>query len=200
MDGVDNSGKTGQNLAASGQHMAETSARMANIVGVLETVAKDPVTGQSLKDTLVNVKETSEKANKLLGTLTNAQVTMDASRTVKGKDWRGNFGVTLKPSPNSSLYMGGYDIGEKNKFDFIAQKKQGNLGFSAGAMQGEFGVGLSYDFGKSFRVYSQLYDFDDTKVRAGGELRVNDNFYLYGETMDVKGTKKDAYLGVRSYF
>lgn len=200
MNGVDNQGKTGENIAAIAQHMADTSARMENIVSVLETVAKDPVTGQSLKETLVNVKETSAKANKILGTITNAQVTMDVSRTMKDKDWRGNFGVTLRPSDKSFLYMGGYDIGEKNKFDFIAGKKKGNVGFSAGAMQGEFGVGLSYDFGNSFRVYSQLYDFDDAKVRAGGEIRVTDSLYLYGETMDVKGTKKDAYVGVRSYF
>lgn len=200
MEGVDNNGQTGKNIAAMAQHMADTSARMENIVGVLETVAKDPVTGQSLKDTLVNVKETSAKANKILGTLTSAKVTMDASRSIKDKDWRGNFGVTLTPSPESSLYMGGYDIGESNKFDFIAEKKKGSLGFSAGAMQGEFGVGLSYDFGNHFRAYSQLYDFDDAKVRVGGELKVNENFSLYGETMDVKGNRKDTYVGVRSYF
>ena len=70
MAGVDNNGKTGQNVAAIVQNMADTSKRMENIVEVLETVAKDPVTQKSLKETLVNVKETSERANKILGTLT----------------------------------------------------------------------------------------------------------------------------------
>ena len=96
--------------------------------------------------------------------------------------------------------MGGYDIGEDNKFDFIAGKYMGNAAFSMGAMQGEFGVGLSYDFGKDFRLYSQLYDFDDSKLRVGGELRLNDNFSIYGESMDIKGNKRDTYMGVRSYF
>ena len=68
--------------------------------------------------------------------------------------------------------MGGYDIGEANKFDFIMGHKMGNTAVSMGAMQGEFGVGLSYDLSRDFKLYSQLYDFDDAKVRVGGELHV----------------------------
>ena len=200
MAGVDNNGKTGQNVAAIAQNMADTSKRMENIVQVLETVAKDPSTQESLKETLVNVKETSARANKILGTLTEAKVSADYGYAAKGGDWRGNLGVTLSPSDDSFLYMGGYDIGDANKFDFIFGKKLGNAGVSMGAMQGDFGVGLSYDLGKDFRLYSQLYDFDDTKVRLGGEFRINDNFSLYGETMDVRGNKTNTYMGVRTYF
>ncbi len=200
MAGVDNNGKTGQNVAAIAQNMANTSKRMENIVQVLETVAKDPVTQESLKETLVNVKETSARANKILGTLTEAKVSADYGYAAKGGDWRGNLGVTLRPSDDAFLYMGGYDIGEANKFDFIFGKQLGNAAVSMGAMQGDFGVGLSYDLGKDFRIYSQVYDFDDTKVRLGGEFKLNDNFSLYGETMDVRGNKRDTYMGVRTYF
>ena len=200
MAGVDNNGKTGQNVAAIAQNMANTSKRLENIVQVLETVAKDPVTQESLKETLVNVKETSARANKILGTLTEAKVSADYGYAAKGGDWRGNLGVTLRPSDDAFLYMGGYDIGEANKFDFIFGKQLGNAAVSMGAMQGDFGVGLSYDLSKDFRLYSQLYDFDDAKVRLGGEFRVNDNFSLYGETMDVRGNKSNTYMGVRTYF
>lgn len=200
MAGVDNNGKTGQNVAAIAQNMANTSKRMENIVQVLETVAKDPATQESLKETLVNVKETSARANKILGTLTEAKVSADYGYAAKGGDWRGNLGVTLRPSDDAFLYMGGYDIGDANKFDFIFGKQLGNAAVSMGAMQGDFGVGLSYDLGKDFRLYSQLYDFDDAKVRLGGEFRVNDNFSLYGETMDLRGNKTNTYMGVRTYF
>ena len=200
MAGVDNNGKTGQNVAAIAQNMANTSKRLENIVQVLETVAKDPVTQESLKETLVNVKETSARANKILGTLTEAKVSADYGYAAKGGDWRGNLGVTLRPSDDAFLYMGGYDIGDANKFDFIFGKQLGNAAVSMGAMQGDFGVGLSYDLGKDFRLYSQLYDFDDAKVRLGGEFRVNDNFSLYGETMDLRGNKTNTYMGVRTYF
>ena len=200
MKGVDNNGETGRNLAAIAKNMADTTQRMENIVQVLETVAKDPVTQESLKETLVNVKETSAKANKIMGALTEAKVSADAGYSAKGSDWRGNLGVTISPSEKNFLYMGGYDIGETNKFDFIMGHQMGNTAVSMGAMQGEFGVGLSYDLSRDFKLYSQLYDFDDAKVRVGGELRLTDNFSLYGETMDVRGTKRDTYMGVRTYF
>ena len=200
MKGVDNNGETGRNLAAIAKNMADTTQRMENIVQVLETVAKDPVTQESLKETLVNVKETSAKANKIMGALTEAKLSADAGYSAKGSDWRGNLGVTISPSEKNFLYMGGYDIGEANKFDFIMGHQMGNTAVSMGAMQGEFGVGLSYDLSRDFKLYSQLYDFDDAKVRVGGELRLTDNFSLYGETMDVRGTKRDTYMGVRTYF
>ena len=200
MKGVDNNGETGRNLAAIAKNMADTTQRMENIVQVLETVAKDPVTQESLKETLVNVKETSAKANKIMGALTEAKISADAGYSAKGSDWRGNLGVTISPSEKNFLYMGGYDMGEANKFDFIMGHQMGNTAVSMGAMQGEFGVGLSYDLSRDFKLYSQLYDFDDAKVRVGGELRLTDNFSLYGETMDVRGTKRDTYMGVRTYF
>lgn len=200
MDGVDNNGQTGRNIAAIVANIEQTSERMENIVQMLESVAQDPVTQQSLKDTLVNVKETSAKANKILGTLTEAKISADAGYAAKGGDWRGNLGVTLRPGDEAFVYMGGYDIGEANKFDFIIGRQLGNAGVSMGAMQGEFGVGLSYDVGRDFKLYSQLYDFDDAKVRVGGELRLTDSFSLYGETMDVRGSKRDTYMGVRTYF
>ena len=197
---VDNNGQTGRNVAAMVEHMASTSARLENIVQVLEGVAQDPATKESLKETLVNVKETSAHANKILGTLADPEVSADVSTSLKDSDWRSNLGLTLKPSDNDYLYLGGYDLGNENKFDFILGHKIGNTGLSMGAMQGDFGVGLSYDFGKSFSVYSQLYDFDDTKVRVGGEWHLSDNLSLYGESMDVRGDSSDAYAGVRTYF
>ena len=69
--------------------------------------------------------------------------------------------------------IGGYDIGNANKFDFLVGRQYGNAAFSMGAMQGDFGVGASYDLGRDFRLYSQLYDFDDLKVRLGGEFRLH---------------------------
>lgn len=200
MANVDNNGATGQNVARMAQNLADTSAKVENIVGMLENVATDPEVEKSLKDTVINAREASARANKILGTVSEAKIQADVGGSAKGSDWRSSLGVKLQPSEDSFVYMGGYDIGEDNKFDFIAGKYMGNAAFSMGAMQGEFGVGLSYDFGRDFRLYSQLYDFDDSKVRVGGELRLNDNFSIYGESMDIKGNKRDTYMGVRSYF
>lgn len=197
---ADNNGATGRNVAVMAENMANTSAKLENLVAGLQKFVDDPETKNNLRHTLKNVKETSEKANKIMGTFSNAEFKMDAGASLKNRHWRGNFGVNLRPSDNSSAYMGFYDIGETNKFDFIVNRKFGSTSLSAGSMQGEFGVGLDYDFGKSFRVYSQVYDFDDAKVRLGGELRLSDSFSLYGESMDLRGSKSDTYLGVRGYF
>ena len=68
-------------------------------------------------------------------------------------------------------------------------------------MQGEFGVGLGYNIADRFRLYTQVYDFDDTKVKLGGELKINDNFSLLGEQTDLRhGSKVTPMLGVRTYF
>ena len=200
MANVDNNGETGRNIAAMAQNMADTSAKIENIVQMLENVATDPVVEQSLKETVVNVREASGRANKILGTVSEAKIQADISASVDNTNWRSNLGVRLTPSDDSFVYMGGYDLGESNKFDFIAGKNLGNAGFSMGAMQGEFGIGLSYKLGNDFKLYSQYYDFDDGKVRLGGEVRLNDNWSLYGESMNLKGNKEDTYMGVRSYF
>lgn len=200
MANVDNNGQTGRNVAAMAQNMAETSQRIENIVAALETVAQDPETTKSIKETLHNVRDTSASAKKILGAVSDAEFSADVGSSMKGSDWRSNLGVTLKPTESDYIYMGGYDIGEKNRFDFIAGKSFGAAGLSAGSMQGDFGVGLDLNFGPSFKVYSQVYDFDDTKVRVGGELKLKDSLSLYGETMDVKGDKTDTYVGVRSRF
>lgn len=59
-----------------------------------------------------------------------------------------------------------------------------------GAMQGEFGVGFDYRLGNSFKLYSQVYDFNDTKVKVGGELKLTDNLsLLLSRLMCVMATK-----------
>ena len=197
---VDAKGETGKNIAAVAQHMADTTSRIENMVKVLESVATDPVTAHALKDTVINAKEASARANKILSTFSDTQIHTDIGRSAKGNDWRGNLGISINPTDSSFIYMGNYGIGDEGKFDFIAGKNYGNTGLSMGSMQGDFGVGISQKFGSSFRLYSQLYDFNDAKLRLGGELFLNKKLSIYGESMNLKGNSEDTYLGMRSYF
>ena len=197
---ADNNGETGRNVALMAQNMANASAKIEGVIGGLQKFVDDPETKNKLRTTLKNVKETSEKANKILGTFSNAEFKVDAGSSLSERHWRGNFGVTLRPTDKSSAYLGFYDIGKQNKFDFIVDRRFGGTSLSVGAMQGKFGVGVAYDFGKIFKLYSQLYDFDDAKIRLGGEFRLNKNLSIYGESMNLKGSRKDTYLGIRGYF
>lgn len=203
---LDNNGETGRNGARIAANLAETSRRMENIVRNLEEVATDPETKQALKDTVINVAETTKKARKMAGTFADAKFTADVSGTLKEAEkgdnarWRSNLGVTLKPSDNGFIYMGMYDIGHDSKFDFIPGYRFGNTELSAGAMQGEFGVGLAQNFGR-FKLYSQFYDFNNSKVRLGGEFQINENLSIYGENMDLRhGDRSKTYLGARAKF
>ncbi len=198
---ADNNGATGRNVAAIAEHLARTSGRVENVARLLENIAQDPETATSLRDTIKNAKEASARANQVLGTLTEAKINIDAGRSARGNDWRGNLGLTLSPTANSYIYLGGYDLGAGNKLDAYVGQRYGGLDLSAGAMQGEMGVGLGYGFGSAFRVYSQFYDFDEAKLKVGGELWLTDSVALYGESMDVrKGSKRETYVGLRSRF
>lgn len=203
---LDNNGETGRNGAQIAANLARTTERMENIVKSLEQVATDPETKQALKDTVINVAETSKKARKMAGTFADAKFTADVAGSLQESDhdsnkrWRSNLGVTLKPSDNGFVYMGVYDIGNSSKFDFVPGYRFGNTELSAGAMQGDFGVGLAQNFGK-FKVYSQFYDFNNSKLRLGGEFQVNDNVSVYGENMDIRnGDRSKTYIGARAKF
>lgn len=196
-----NNGHAGQNFALIIENMAKTSGRIEEASKLLEKVASDPQTEDDLKATLHNAREASEKANRMLGVLETAEISADVTHSAEGGDWRSNLGVTLRPQDDTFFYLGGYDLGDSNKLDLQFGKQFDAADVSMGSMQGEFGVGLGYNIAGRFRLYTQVYDFDDTKVKLGGELRLTDNFSLLGEQTDLRhGSKSNTYVGVRTYF
>ena len=199
--GADNNGQTGKDMAAMAQNLATASARVEKMTGVLEKVVTDPKTEKDLRATLQNAKETSEKANRMLGTLETAQFKAEALYNDKNSDWLPNMGVTLRPRDESFVYLGAHDIGGNDKLDLQFGRDINDFSLRLGATQGKFGVGLDYRVGSSFKLYTDVYDFDDTKVKVGGEFMLKPNLSLIGESLDVSGSGSDnAYVGVRTYF
>ena len=199
--GADNNGQSGRDLAVMAQNLATASARVEKMTGVLEKVVTDPKTEQDLRSTLHNARETSEKANRVLNTLETARFQADALYSNKGDDWLTNMGVTLKPRDKSFVYLGAHDIGNANKLDLQFGRELDAAALRIGAMQGKFGVGLDYKVGNSVKLFADVYDFDDAKVKVGGEFMLQPNLSLIGESLDVgdHGSEK-AYVGLRSYF
>lgn len=194
-------GHTGQNVALMVENLAKTSARIEEASKLLEKVASDPQTEEDLKATLHNARQASEKANRMLGVLETAEINADVTHSVNGGDWRSNLGVTFRPQDDTFFYLGGYDLGDSNKLDLQFGKQFDAADVSLGSMQGEFGVGLGYSIADRFRLYTQVYDFDDTKVKLGGELKLTDNLSILGEQTDLRhGSKNNTYVGVRTYF
>lgn len=198
---TDANGATGANIAEMARNLADTSRKVQEVAGVLKNVATDPKTAKDIQSTLHNASEASARANRVLKVLDDPHVRIDQLHSAKGGTWRTNIGVSLEPTKDTALYVGGASIGDENKLDLQLIKKRNAWDFSAGAMQGKLGIGLGYDFGKRFRLYTQLYDFNDAKVRLGGELRLNKNLSLIGESLDIGDSDShNVYMGMRAYF
>jgi phospholipid/cholesterol/gamma-HCH transport system substrate-binding protein len=202
MSGADNDGATGRNLSAMAANMATASKRIEEMAASLQGVVTDPQTKSDLKATIHNAKETSEKANKMLGIVADAKAQADVMYNGKNSKWRTDMGVKLPLQDNGFMYIGGADIGDDTKFDLhYGRKMNSAFGVRAGLMQGYFGVGVDYNLSKNFKLFTDVYDFNDTKLRIGGELSLTRNFSLIAQSMDINRHGSDtAYLGVRSYF
>ena len=204
MEGVDANGQTGRNVAIMAQNLAVTSKNMEEISNTLAEVARDPRTKEDLQATIHNARGVTERANKILGMGDGMKVKShaDVFHNIKGGTWRSNFGMQFdKPKKDTFGYLGASSIGNDTKLDLYLGKRFHGLSVSAGAMQGKFGVGLGYDINPKFRIYSQLYDFDDSKLRFGGEYMIKDDIFLVCESLDLlHGGKRDVYVGIRAYF
>lgn len=204
MAGVDANGETGRNVAVMAQNLAITSKNIEQISGTLAEVATDPQTKEDLKATIHNARGVTERANKILGMGDGMKVKTHADilHNVKGGSWRSNFGMQFDKSKKGTYgYLGASSIGDDTKLDLYFGKKFRGVDISTGAMQGKFGIGLGYGINDRFRIYSQLYDFSDSKLRLGGEYMIKDNIFLVGESLDLlHGNKQDVYLGIRAYF
>lgn len=204
--GADDNGATGRNVAVMAKNLAAASARIESMSKNLEEVVGDPKTKEDLKATIKNAKETSDKANRILGVVSGAKPRVDL--LYKGNDhgedkrWRVDAGVEFPVSDSTSFYLGGARIGDDTKLDFSLAKKWNNkMGLRGGIMEGSFGVGVDYTFGNKFRLFSDLYDFNEAKVRVGGEYKLTDEISLLGEVMNVRSDGSDtAYFGLRSQF
>jgi len=204
MKDVNANGQTGKNVAVMAKNLAITSKNMQDITNTLADVARDPQTKEDLKATIHNARSVTERANKILGMGDGMKVKAhaDVFHNIKGSHWRSNFGLQFDKSKKGTYgYLGASSIGDDTKLDLYFGKRFHNFDISTGAMQGKFGVGLGYDFNPKFRIYSQLYDFDDSKLRVGAEYMLKDKIFLVGESLDLlHGSRRDVYVGVRAYF
>lgn len=199
---ADANGATGQNVAAMAANMAEASQRIENMAKSMEGVVTDPKTKNDLQATIHNARETSDKANKIMSIVTDAKAQADVMYNNENKKWRTDMGVRFPLQGDSFAYLGVADIGDDNKLDFHYNRNiNKKLLVRAGIMQGNFGLGADYRLTNKFKLFTDVYDFNDTKLRIGGEWAFNKTFSLIGQSMNVRGNSADnAYIGVRTYF
>ncbi len=199
---TDANGATGRNVAAMAANMATASKRIENMAKSLEEVVTDPKVKGDLRDTISNTKETTARAKQIMGVVTDAKVQADVVYNEKNRKWRTDAGVKFPLNETNSLFVGGADIGDSNKLDLYYNRRLNDrFEVRGGVMYGEFGLGANYTIVPKVKLFTDVYDFNDAKLRVGAEWAVTPNFSLIGQAMNVRGSGSDTtYLGVRTYF
>ena len=204
MNGVDNNGATGRQVAVMAQNLAATSQHVEEVTNMLAEVARDPQIKKDIQETLHNTRSVTARANKALAFMDKVEFhgKADVLHSMDEDQWRGNVGLRFeKAGKGTYLYAGAAGLGDDAKLDLYGGKKFRRFDVSAGSMMGHEGVGLGFDVNRDFHIYSQFYDWDDLKIRLGGEYQFKPDLYLTLESLDVRnGDKGDLYLGVRTYF
>lgn len=204
LNGVDNNGATGQEVARMAQNLAATSQHMEEVTNLFAQVARDPQTKADIQATLHNTRSVTARANKALAFVDKVDFhgKADLLHSLDDGQWRGSAGLRFeKTGKGTYLYAGASGLGDDPKLDLYGGKKFRRFDVSAGSMLGHEGIGLGFDVNRDFHLYSQFYDWDDLKIRLGGEYQFKPDIYLTVESTDVRnGNSGDVYMGLRTYF
>lgn len=197
-------GETAANLKATVANLQVTSARVAHMAESMEGIVTDPKTAEDLKATLANVRGVSEKANKMLGGLSEGggvRPGLDLMYSGKESNWRANFDVDLNLAKDKFVRLGVNEIGEGNRFNLQGGKRMGAITARAGVIDSEVGIGLDADAGKSFRFSVDAYDLNDVRLRPRASFRIAKGTWLFGQMNDAnRSDKRATYFGLRQEF
>lgn len=220
-------GQTGKNMAIIAQNLAEVTSDVKIITNDLTKGAKKPVAINNvsqvgsnnekeinplttkgttysnrteLGETIHNAKIVSERAKSLMETIDSMKIQYEIAYTNKDdSNWRNDLGVTFEPSQNRFVYVGIDDLGEEDSFDFQLGERIGATSYRVGRMQDKFGLGLNYRFSPKWEIFTDVYDFNDTKVKVGAEYKITDESSVIVKSYDVTDSDEGVYLGYRSY-
>ncbi len=195
-------GQTGRNVADLANKLATAGHNVEVMTKSLQTLVTDPKTQADLKGTLNNVRETSERANNILGVVSNAKLQADIMYGTSNSKWRTDMGVNFPFPQGKTLYLGASDIGASNKLDLqMGMSVLPTVQARAGVFFGDFSVGATWQIDKNFSLFTDIYDFNHTKWHLGGEYAVSDQLSIIGRTMNLKNNGGDStYLGLRTQF
>lgn len=203
MDTVAGDPATAENLRATLQNIADASARVERMAASIEGIVGDPKTAEDLKATIHNARTITDKADRMLGKAGSIQVKPSVDVLYSGKEnqWRTNFNLDVGEEKGSFLSLGLDDIGEGNRFNAQAGKRQGSFGFRAGVIASRPGIGLDAYAGSKWRFSADAYDFNDVTLRLRTQYELGGGTYLMGELNDVTdGDRRAAYMGIRKTF
>ena len=203
MAGVDNDGKTVQDLRETILNIKNTSVRIEKMAAALDGVVTDPVTAKNLKETLNNAHSVSEKANKMLTQVEsiNVQTGVEALYNNKTGQYRTSADVRVNTSPKEFVIIGVTDIGDGSKGNFQIGKGSEELAGRAGVIDSKIGMGIDTKLGEKIKLSVDVYDPNDVRVKLRTQYQLASDTYIVGQTDNInKQDDKATYIGVRQNF
>lgn len=198
MSQFSDNGKTGAELKAAVESIKRTADKVEKIATTFEQETTDPETTKSIKATLKNAREASEKANNLLGKLEKVKIKTGVEVLGAEDVYQANFDVRIH-SGNGFLQAGVSDIGEENKMNVQFGKQSGAITSRMGLFEGKAGVGLDGQLGNKTLVTVEVSDPNDTKIKLRGQYFIGDNA-LVVQRNDIKNDQEPTYFGIRKTF
>ncbi|MBC8014985.1 MAG: MCE family protein [Sporomusaceae bacterium] len=203
MAGVDNDGKTVQDLRETIQNIKNTSVRIEKMAASLDGVVTDPETAKNIKETLKNARSVSEKANKMLTKVESISVQTGVEALYENKTgkYRTNADVRVNTSPQDFVVIGVTGIGDGSKGNFQVGKGSEQFAGRAGVIESKVGMGIDTKLGEKLKLSVDVYDPNDVRVKLRSQYQLAPNTFIVGQTDSVnKQADKNTYIGVRQTF
>lgn len=201
--GVDNDGKTVQDLRETIQNIKNTSVRIEKMAASLEGVVTDPETAKNIKETLRNARSVSEKANKMLTKVESisTQAGIEVLYDNKTGKYLSNADLRINTSPQDFAVIGVTGIGEGSKGNFQIGKGSEQFAGRAGVIESKVGLGVDTKLGEKLKLSVDVYDPNDVRVKLRTQYQLAPNTFIIGQTDSVnKQAEKTTYVGVRQSF
>jgi len=199
MSQFSDNGKTGAELRAVVESIKRTADKVEHMASVYEKETTDPQTIQSIKTTINNARQASEKANNLLGKFGSIKVQAGADVLGAHDDYQANFDVRINNGHGDFLQAGVNDVGEEDKLNLQLGKQNGTITSRMGLFDGKAGVGFDGQIGDKTKVTIEVSDPNDTKVKLRGQYLIGDDALII-QNADVKNHQEPTYVGIRKNF
>lgn len=192
-------GKTGQELRESVASIQRTAQSVEKMAATLEKEVTDPETTQSLKATLKNVREASEKANKLLSGGQNLKIEGGAEILGAHSAYQTNMDLRFR-NGSGFLQVGVNDIGEGDEANLQIGKQTGDFSARLGLFDGKAGIGFDQMLGSNAKLSVEVSDPNDTRIKLRGEYSLGKDGALVIQKSDIKDSEQATFIGVRKSF
>lgn len=200
---IDNNGQTAKDLTTALENIRITSARVEKMAAALEGVVTDPKTAATIKETLQNAHDASEKANKMLNKLSSIKVepSLDLMYNFDNHSYKTNADVRIGMSPRNFAVFGASSIGDGAKANLQLGKGDDTFAARAGLIEGKPGIGFDTGVTNQLRLSVDAYDPNDFRVKLRTEYRLSPDTYLVGQNDSVnKSAGKNTYFGLKKTF